>query len=111
MKRNGSPAAAERPVDWDVWSRHGSVMLFVATHPGASVDDIARGMHLTPRTIRDIIGDLRTAGILTVRPNGRRHHYLVNLDGPFRHPTIRGVTLRPLLGVISRVCAGTQASP
>jgi hypothetical protein len=36
--------------------------------------------------------------MLHVRKDGRRNHYTVNLDAPFRHPTINGYTLRPILG-------------
>ena len=31
---------------------------------------------------------------------GRRHHYTVNLDAPFLHPTLTGYTLRPILGEV-----------
>ena len=36
--------------------------------------------------------------MLTIRRIGRRHHYRVNLDVMFRHPTIEGIPLRTLLG-------------
>jgi hypothetical protein len=35
--------------------------------------------------------------MLDVEKDGRRHRYHVNLDAPFRHPTIRDVSLRTLL--------------
>ena len=36
--------------------------------------------------------------MLRVRKEGRRHHYTVNLDGPFKHPVVNGVSLRVVLG-------------
>jgi hypothetical protein len=45
-----------------------------------------------------LIGDLRRADMLNVRREGRRHHYTVNLDAPFRHPVIKGIALRSVLG-------------
>ena len=54
-------------------------------------------MVLTRRTIWGLIGDLRRAGMLRVRKQGRRHHYAVDLDGPLPHPTIKGHTLRIIL--------------
>ena len=45
-----------------------------------------------------IVGDLRRAGMLHIRKNGRKHHYSVNLDAPFRHPVLEGITLRQVLG-------------
>ncbi len=57
-------------------------------------------MALTRRTVWGLIGDLRRAGMLQVRKQGRRHHYTVNLDAPFLHPTINGYRLRTILGEI-----------
>ena len=38
--------------------------------------------------------------MLYVRKQGRRNHYTVNLVAPFLHPTLRGYTLRHVLGEI-----------
>ena len=35
--------------------------------------------------------------MLRLRKNGRRHHYTVDLDAPLLHPTIAGLTLRPVV--------------
>jgi predicted transcriptional regulator len=83
---------------WSLWSRQGSVLLYIAINPGSTVQDIAGGMGLTQRSVWDHIGDLRRAGMIATRRDGRRNRYRVNLDGPFKHPTIRGVTLRTVLG-------------
>jgi hypothetical protein len=40
--------------------------------------------------------------MLQPRRDNRRHRYSVNLDAPLLHPTIRGLTLRPVLGQIAR---------
>lgn len=82
---------------WYLWSSHGTVLFYIAANPGSSIQEIADGLSLTTRTIWGIVGDLRRAGMLNVQKEGRRHRYLVNLDAPFRHPTIRDVSLRTLL--------------
>ncbi|MEX0681916.1 MAG: HTH domain-containing protein [Dehalococcoidia bacterium] len=82
---------------WYLWSSHGTVLFFVAVNPACTIQEIADGLSLTPRTIWGVIGDLRRAGMLEITKDGRRHRYSVNLDAPFRHPTIRDVTLRTLL--------------
>jgi len=56
---------------------------------------------LTRRTVWGLIGDLRRAGTLHVRKQGRRHHYTVNLDAQFRHPSVNGYALRALFGQIA----------
>ncbi len=54
--------------------------------------------------------DLRRAGMLHVRKNGGRHHYSVNLDAPFRQPVIDGITLRQVLGRLTRQARPDGAS-
>lgn len=82
---------------WYLWSSHGTVLFFIAANPGCTINEIADGLSLTSRTIWGVVGDLRRADMLTIEKEGRRHRYRVNLDAPFRHPTIRDVTLRTLL--------------
>lgn len=98
MKKNGD----ER---WDLWSRQGSVLLFIAFNPDCTVLEIAANNGLTERAIWDHIGDLRRAGMIESRRDGRRNRYRVNLDGPFKHPTIRNVTLRTLLSGLLRAAS------
>jgi hypothetical protein len=83
---------------WYLVSSHGSILFYIAANPDCTVDDIMDGMSLTRRTVWGIIGDLRRAGMLSVRRNGRQHHYAVDLDGPFLHPTIGDIQLRIVLG-------------
>ncbi len=97
---------------WYLVSSHGSVLFFIAANQECTVADIVGGMHLTRRTVWGIIGDLRRAGMLQVRRDGRRHHYSVDLDGPFRHQTMTGVPLRAVLSRLveesGRVPAGVR---
>ena len=82
-----------RQTDWYLVSSHGAVLFCIAADPGCTVTDLAETLCLTRRTIWGKVGDLRRAGMLEVRKNGRRHHYTVNLDANFPHPTIEGCTL------------------
>lgn len=96
---------------WYIVSSHGAVLFHIAANPDCTIKEIAQTMALTQRTIWGLIGDLRRAGMLHVRKEGRRHHYTVNLNAPFLHPTLRGYTLRPVLGEIAeRARAGVAAS-
>jgi DNA-binding transcriptional regulator LsrR (DeoR family) len=82
-------------------SSHGSVLFYVAVNPDCTITEIADDMALTRRTVWGLIGDLRRAGMLHVRKDGRRHHYAVNLDAPFLHPSVNGYALRVVLGQIA----------
>ena len=88
---------------WYLVSSHGSILFYVAVNPDCTIREIADDMSLTQRTVWGLIGDLRRAGMLHVRREGRRHHYTVNLEAQFKHPTISGLpppdhgrTSRPL---------------
>lgn len=83
---------------WYLVSSHGSVLFYIAVNPGCTIRQIAEEMSLTQRTVWGLIGDLRRGGMLHVRREGRRHHYTVNLNGPFKHPVLTGITLRTVLG-------------
>ena len=83
---------------WHHVSSHGTVLFCIAANQDCTISDLSESLFLTRRTVWGIVGDLRRAGMLNVRKNGRRHHYSVNLDAPFRHPVLRGITLRHVLG-------------
>ena len=83
---------------WYLVSSHGAILFYVAVYPDCTIKEIAEAMSLTRRTVWGVIGDLRRAGMLRIRKEGRRHHYAVNLDGPFKHPVLDGFSLRLVLG-------------
>jgi len=87
--------------DFYLVSSHGAVLFYIAVNPDCTISAIAEAMALTRRTVWGLIGDLRSAGTLHVRKQGRRHHYTVNLDAPFLHPTVNGYTLQALFGQIA----------
>ncbi len=83
---------------WYLVSSHGSVLFYIAVHPDCTIRKIADEMALTQRTVWGLIGDLRRADMLNVRREGRRHHYTVNLNATFKHPTLTGLPLRTIMG-------------
>ena len=48
------------------------------------------------------IGALRQRGQINVVRIGRNHHYYVNMDAPFLHPTISGLKIGDLLSGLAR---------
>ena len=83
---------------WYLVSSHGAVLFHIAVNPDCTIGEISESMALTRRTVWGLIGDLRRAGMLQVWRDGRHHHYRVDPDGPFLHPTIEGVKLGSVLG-------------
>ena len=72
--------------NWYHVSSHGAILFCIAVYPDCTISDIADMMSLTRRTVWGVIGDLRRADMVTVRKAGRRHHYTMNPDAPFKHP-------------------------
>jgi biotin operon repressor len=93
---------------WYLTSSRGTVLFHIAANPECTIDQIADALCLTRRTVWANIGDLRRAGMVHVRKDGRRHHYTVNLDAPFFHPTIRGYSLRRVLAHLAECARSTQ---
>lgn len=90
-----------RHVDWSLLSAQGRILFYIAFCPRCSVQEIAAALGQTERAVWGIIRDLRRRNMITRRGNGRRHRYSINLDAPLLHPTIHGLTLRPILGRIA----------
>ncbi len=91
--------------NWYLVSSHGSILFYIAVNPNCTIKEIAEAMSLTRRTVWGVIGNLRRADMLNVRKDGRRHHYTVDLDGPFKHPVLNGFSLRIILGELVRQAA------
>ncbi len=87
--------------NWYHVSSHGAVIYCIAADPDCTTKEIAEALCVTTRTVWGIISDLRRAGMLRVRKEGRRHHYTVNPNAPLRHPALKRFTLRAVLGGIA----------
>jgi DNA-binding transcriptional ArsR family regulator len=97
MPRRRAPAE----VDWSLLSSQGRILFYIAFCPDCSVEEMSQALDLTERAVWGVIRELRRKGMLTLRRDGRKHRYRVNLDAPLLHPTIDGLTLRPVLGKIA----------
>lgn len=84
-------------VDWSLLSPQGHVLFYIALCPDSTANDVARAMGRTERQIWTIVKGLRQRGMIHVSPNGRRHHFKINFDAPFLHPTIDEMTLRSVM--------------
>jgi hypothetical protein len=83
--------------EWYHCSSYGTVLMHIAANPHSTTSEIAEALCLTKRSVWGAIGVLRQSEQIHVYRVGRRNHYYVNLDAPFRHPTVRGLKLRDLL--------------
>ncbi|GAA1411876.1 helix-turn-helix transcriptional regulator [Catellatospora coxensis] len=71
---------------WTFLTNHAHVLLALARQPDARLRDVAVEVGITERACQAIVLDLETAGYLVRHRVGRRNHYTIDPDGPFRHP-------------------------
>jgi hypothetical protein len=82
---------------WNLVTSHGLALLFVATHPNATVQQIAEALGLSERRIADIIRELAAERLILVKRNGRRNEYEINPDARFRHPLVADIPFRAFI--------------
>ncbi len=94
QRQNRKPAPQRT---WYLMSSHGIAFFYVATHPDCTIKELTEALHLTRRTIWELVGDLRRAGMVQVRKSGRRHHYFADLNSLGHHPAFEGKTVREVI--------------
>ncbi|MEV4254095.1 helix-turn-helix domain-containing protein [Spirillospora sp. NPDC049652] len=102
MGHNGSTsgrATERRP--WTFLTNHARVLVQIARRPHSRVRDIAAAIGITERSTQAIVSDLEAAGYITRTRVGRRTHYDVDPEHPFRHPAEADHLVRDLLAVFT----------
>lgn len=84
---------------WTFLSNHAHVLLAIHRDPTVRLRDVAESVGITERGTQAIVADLEAAGYLSHERVGRRNHYTVHPDGPFRHPTESGRRIGDLLAL------------
>jgi hypothetical protein len=86
--------------DWTFVSNHGHVLVALATEADLVLREVAARVGITERAVQQIVGDLEVAGYLTRKRVGRRNHYTVHEELPFRHPLEAGVQVGSFLDLV-----------
>jgi predicted transcriptional regulator len=93
---------------WTLLTAHGRALVAIAQDPDARMRDLAEVVGVTERTVQAIVADLETAGYVAHTRVGRRNHYTVNLDRPFRHSAQDGHQIGPFLDLLVPPATGTD---
>jgi len=88
--------------DWSLLTNHGRLLLAIENEPGLRVRDMADRLHLSERGTALILRDLRQAGYVTSRREGRRAFYSVVPDKPLRTDFIEHHTVGQLLRLLAQ---------
>jgi DNA-binding IclR family transcriptional regulator len=64
---------------WGFLTNHAHVLIQIARDPHATVREIALAAGITERATHAVLRDLREAGIVTVKRNGRQNEYKIDV--------------------------------
>ncbi len=73
-------------LDWTFLSNHAHVLICIAQEPDVRLREVAARVGITERAVQRIVADLEEGGYLSHNRKGRRNHYELHADRPFRHP-------------------------
>ena len=71
---------------WTFLTNHAHVLICIAQRPDVRLSEVAHLVGIRERTVHRIVHELCNDGYLTVRKDGRKNIYTINLDRPLRHP-------------------------
>ena len=86
---------------WSLLTNHGRLLLTIENEPGLRVRDMAERLEMSERGVALILRDLREAGYVTSRREGRRAFYSVVADKPMRRGPLRHQTVAQVLGLLA----------
>jgi DNA-binding transcriptional ArsR family regulator len=87
--------------DWSLLTNHARLLLLIDHEPGLRVRDMAEWLQLSERGTALILRDLREAGYVTSRREGRRVYYSVVPSKPLRSELVKHRTVGQLLQLIA----------
>jgi len=87
--------------EWSLLTNHARLLLLIDHEPGLRVRDMAERLHLSERGIALILRDLREAGYVLSRREGRRVYYRVVPSKPLRSELVKHRTVGQLLQLIA----------
>ncbi len=85
---------------WRLFCSHGTILFYIARHSGCTTREIADGLMVTQRTAWGLMNDLKRAGLIEVRREGRLHRYSINGDARLPDPVLSHLTLGQLVAVL-----------
>jgi predicted transcriptional regulator len=89
-----------RGESWRFLTNHALALVVIDRRPDIRLSDLAREVGVTERTAQSIVADLVRAGYVESVRVGRRSHYCVVKELPFRHPLVAGHHVDTLLDSI-----------
>jgi DNA-binding MarR family transcriptional regulator len=83
--------------NWTLLSHHAHVLIALAKNPDFTIDELARILGVTSRSVVNVLNDLVEEGYISKTKDGRNNHYDINREAPLRHETSQGKSVSDLL--------------
>ena len=96
--------------DWSLLTNHGRLPLAIENEPGLRVRDFADRLHLSEHGTALILRDLREAGYVTSRREGRRVYYKVVPNKPLCTDFVQHQTVVRLLQLLAEAESSRRAT-
>ena len=87
---------------WTFLTNHARVLIHIARNPHTRVRDLAEHIGITEHAAQGIVNDLEEAAYISRTRVGRRNHYTIDPDRPFRHPAEADQRIEGLITLFSR---------
>jgi hypothetical protein len=65
---------------WGLMTTRGALLLFLQAYPNSTMPQAAGALGISTRRVNQLVGELRTAGVLKVTKTGGRNSYEVRLE-------------------------------
>lgn len=85
--------------EWTFLSNHAGVFLCLAKEPELRLREVAERVGITERAVQRIVADLEEGGYLSKCREGRRNHYRIHPDRPFRRASAANHDIGKLLEI------------
>ena len=72
---------------WTFLSHHSHVLIALDQQADAKIDELAKILGITSRSVVNVLNDLVDGGYLTKSKVGRRNVYVINREAKLRHAT------------------------
>lgn len=85
---------------WTFFSNNAHVLVCLAKDPSARLRDVAEQVGITERAAQRIVAQLKDAGVLSKKREGRRNRYSIDMEQPLRHPLESHRSIRSMLEMV-----------
>ncbi|WP_370248020.1 MarR family transcriptional regulator [Cryobacterium sp. TMT2-4] len=105
-----SPGPTDAPgKPWTFLTHHAHLLLAIAGNPDARVQELADTVGVSTRAALSIMADLVTAGYIRRERVGRRNHYSIERNRPFRHPSTAAHSVDEMIAAFSTFAPPTRS--